>query len=1386
MACHFDNLYIPPITKIYSSFAEAKEFFDKLGGVTYFETAKRLKARDLAQGKRNLVIGEPGVGKTLLLGKIKNHLEDQGIATSVVNLRQPNAINQIEDSIKSAADMPRALLLDGLDEIQSSLFPAVLRKIEEVADHYDGPIFISARWVFIARHSTSFPQFRFIVVSPFTSSQVKEYLIATGLSEADTNALFHVLSFSHRMLVIQIPRYLHYFAEFWKRNGLTDAMQVSRNELFEHFIYSKLELEDTKLSSDKRAITKRVLEKLALAMEIYQTNVISKDDLMTFFDELKSDLKLAALSQLAMEAFFEYSLLKNNGDTIEFENTEFQEYLAAKEITRFAAPGRAAFAFAADSDVHEIYPTWFNALTFLIDMEPDLFEQIIEFSGLHSRDFKIIDEGFFTFFGRIDPRNISAPLKRALFSDLIEYHSRTRQWLSAQLSAILSSFFDSSLEARLKLWVDAALDKHDPERYVSLANVAHVVNVLLQDHKPLDRSYWRKNLIAWVSDANENVVLRRQALSGLEALGDAGVINELPDLMGSEELLERAFISLCATLDPDNPKSFEHLVDAVRRDNVHAYQGLVSIKQPESIKKLFQLLINDATFRREFLEQSSYFKDPDISLANVIRSVNDDELIGLCKDALIAATHYDTAHRAEKSAFIRGLWRALKDRSQTDFILEMVHRLEKSPNGRSGFFFSRTLFADVIDQADVLPYLDLMITLKEEHSAFAVLLEVKASGREGANEIFEAGRTRLPQLYEHWENERSKPVVTLEMQADNRLHEFRALLRPEPGFSTNVFAFYNRHASEPGPRLSAEDRARIVDLLTNTIFKINPLEHELTITEEQGGSRTYRMSSTVHIFGEALTTARDIGFDVRPFRQQILNYILFAYTGELRAIFELFTNIQQSEMTGILKIYKERTSDLWRHQPGSLTDAAEQYHVTAAAPILRDFVTEPQFDSHVRQRALVVGDSLAPDLDFLKKIFTDYKSSSEASESALALVANGLLITAHLNREAVEWRLAQIVDRAVGFIQPSGAHSVGPIEEELTFSGTFARPLMELKSPDYLEDYLRLLDSAMPVWKKGSEFQAYAAYMWKIVYAYLDNLKEGRSYLPLKKVEDKIARMQDQEGANWLAAQMAALRRSYLSYLGKPRTISEAIKKQNEAREFDDKKILNSADLFRHLQDALETDLRRWIEGEGAYDVINFADTKAIRQQHEKLIQKTLKTQLENILLRRGFQIEVVREPQLLNEKRPDFLVRYGFAGPIVIEVKLTSNADLIGSKIEESASYKSMRTYMQGFGSLHGIFLIVKNTDANNLPVVKTAFEKIPNVWVSVFDGFANRSAPRNRFARVNVGRHEGRSDQNELQLYIDLGKEIAGAAHERDLCDAPPKIITNPGTSWGGQTYC
>ena len=90
-------------------------------------------------------------------------------------------------------------------------------------------------------------------------------------------------------------------------------------------------MEDKNLNTQKRDLIKRVLEKLALIMEIYQTNLLKKDELMSFFDDLQSDLKSSLLQQVPFEVFYDKTVLKDNIDTIEFDNTEFQEYLAAKE-----------------------------------------------------------------------------------------------------------------------------------------------------------------------------------------------------------------------------------------------------------------------------------------------------------------------------------------------------------------------------------------------------------------------------------------------------------------------------------------------------------------------------------------------------------------------------------------------------------------------------------------------------------------------------------------------------------------------------------------------------------------------------------------------------------------------------------------------------------------------------------------------------------------------------------------------------------------------------------------------------------------------------------------------------------------------------------------------
>ena len=650
--------YIQPITKVFTSFEEAKNDVDQNGHSSLFiDDRKILSITDLAQGNRNLIVGEPGIGKTKLLEKFKAHHDILGDKTCLVNLRIGNPIEQIDSFLKDATTKRKVLILDALDEVRSSIFPNVLQKIETISkENPNLVIYLSSRWIFVSKYATSFPEFRFIRILPFSTWQVKKYLMHAGNTKADVDALLaRIMHFSHGKLVVQIPRYLFFLVAFIKEKTISNVSQISRNELFEYFIYSKLDIEDKNLNTDAKAIIKRILEKLALTMDIYQANTITKDELMTFFDDIESDLKLTVLSHITLDVFYAKTILQESTqdlNSVEFENAEFQEYLAAKEITRFSEPHRVAFDFAVEENIDEILPSWFNTLTFLVDMTPDILEQLLEFSGLRSGTFKIADEGFLNFLGRVNPTSISSEFRSRIFMDVINYHEKTLQWIPGQLTHSLPGFFNLALETDLKRLAESAEKETGTNCFVKLGNIAYTVAYLFDARVALDKSYWREKLISYTKDKNENGVLQRHALLALEKLGDSTVIDELPNLLlGNDELVAREFVSACIALDPDHPKSVVYAMQLQKDGELSGRYGLFEMKKKSSIVTFLKEYVEDDKFRKEFLDDVPILGEQDVALVKNIEAILDDEVVELCKEVIAKSIESYLHQSIDQSAF---------------------------------------------------------------------------------------------------------------------------------------------------------------------------------------------------------------------------------------------------------------------------------------------------------------------------------------------------------------------------------------------------------------------------------------------------------------------------------------------------------------------------------------------------------------------------------------------------------------------------------------------------------------------------------------------------------------------------------------------------------------
>lgn len=928
-------MYIDPLLYIHSDFKNAKEFYDTLLPDFYAGMNKPIGLEEIARANRNLIVGEPGIGKTLLLERLSNRLTQDGVQVQLVALRERTSSEKIDDFVRASNTARRALLLDGLDEVQASLFPSILQKIRDVSQAQPTlEIYLTSRWVFINRYAANFSKFRFVTISPFTLKQVDLYLRANGYAPADIDALVgRVMSFRHNMLVIQIPRYLGLLVEFSKKHGIDRVADLSRNELFEYFIYSKLEMEDERLNTDKRTLVKRVLEKLALTMEIYQTNTILKDEMMTFFDDLKSDLKVAALSQVDLQVFFEKTLLKNNHDSIEFDNTEFQEYLAAKEIARFEDPRRVAFEFAVDQRINEFQPSWFNALTFLIDMQPGLLEQFVEFSGIRGE--RLIDEEFNRFLSRINPGNASPELRRTLFSDLLAYHRRHLQWMPAITASVFPGLFEPPLENLLKSEIAAANAEDGTKRSILLANVATVVGYLLRAKENLDLAYWRTQLLAMVSDPNSNEVLVRRGLFALEHFNDPSIVEALPTaLLEGDGSIAGACVKLCVALNPESPVSLRYFVEGTKRGQLESRYGFYALKGRAALSSFLKAFAEDDSFRYKFLEKASIFKEHDREVVNNIDSVFDENIGPTCYAAIARSFHHWTAQFAQYSVFVAGLGEILRKRSP-DFFSRIIQAVRQDSSQTSLYYLGRLFASLVCDRPSLDQFLKAMREAGEEARAFEVLLQVRYSNRPGAEDLFEAGRSVLPEQYKYWEARQKEEEVEASVKLQAQLADFRNQLEPAPGqYNLGVFAFYTQNADTLDQVLTAKDRERLEKLITGSVFSsINPAGYDITITEDHpGGGTSYTLSSNIRLFRDALMVADHLKIDLSPFRAAVINFIPFAYNEDLQVVFRLVKNITPQEFAPVLDVYSQQRSDLWRHMPESFIEAVERYHIIQAAP----------------------------------------------------------------------------------------------------------------------------------------------------------------------------------------------------------------------------------------------------------------------------------------------------------------------------------------------------------------------------------------------------------------------------------------------------------------------
>ena len=111
--------------------------------------------------------------------------------------------------------------------------------------------------------------FDYITLESFYGKQIINYLENTGLSKSKIDEIEEKSHLTNLNTYLSIPRYLYYFSELIKNKSIKEVISLSRTEIFEEFIYRKINKErDKKYPESENHTIKRVLEELALVMKL--------------------------------------------------------------------------------------------------------------------------------------------------------------------------------------------------------------------------------------------------------------------------------------------------------------------------------------------------------------------------------------------------------------------------------------------------------------------------------------------------------------------------------------------------------------------------------------------------------------------------------------------------------------------------------------------------------------------------------------------------------------------------------------------------------------------------------------------------------------------------------------------------------------------------------------------------------------------------------------------------------------------------------------------------------------------------------------------------------------------------------------------------------------
>ncbi|MCG3651783.1 hypothetical protein L5F32_05815 [Aliarcobacter butzleri] len=688
---------------------------------SYFDFEKSSpKLLELYVSKYLMVVAEPGYGKTRFFKELVLKANENSFKVFFIDAKQ------IKDSIKEAIEKCKVIeeniseedlqkkiylcskedyglddktiiCLDALDELPSSNLYSFFEQVEEfISNNPSVKVFLSCRTHHLKKieYDLSKIPLEFITLDKFNGKQISYYLESKDINEEKIKKIKEKTKLGNLFDFLSIPRFLYYFSELIQNKNIEEIINLSRSEIFEDFIYRKIDKErDKKYSESENHTIKRVLEELALVMKIFQVSQISKDDFFTIFKELNLGNIFTGIGLI--EKLCDKSLLKDNIDYLEFENQEFLDYLASKELSRFEKIEQVFFDIAVEPHLKEIYTPCFYVMPFVLEQNPNMINVILDFLEKSSK--RILREEYFEVILMIDNKFLDQKIRNRIFNFTFDYFSKHNQIID-YLSDNLVRFYNDNIHYEL---IDLCEKYEDlNEKSIVILNklniIASLVKKDLLDRKKLE--YIKDKLFEWLKlDVEEFKNLYRNiVLSCAIIMKDHFEwIKDMRFIFIDGVEIQYEYAETCNLIAPNEEFSIDIYFECPTQFKASKYtSGLISnpslktmkyicnVNTCNGIKYILEKLLFNNQLENFFKNQYVLFKsDLENFILNIKQNLN-GEIISLLKEIIVELSKLSCRNNENSIYFIESVDKLLTNNQYSDFtdksniIFESENKLE--------------------------------------------------------------------------------------------------------------------------------------------------------------------------------------------------------------------------------------------------------------------------------------------------------------------------------------------------------------------------------------------------------------------------------------------------------------------------------------------------------------------------------------------------------------------------------------------------------------------------------------------------------------------------------------------------------------------------------------